>query len=187
MNHYIDIRLRPDPEFSAAHLMAALFSKLHRVLAQRGELQVGVSFPLMEQQHAGLGGVMRLFGDAKPLDMLMAEPWLLGMRDHTEVGAITLVPDYAQYRQLKRVQAKSSPERLRRRSIKCLGISEQEAKTRIPDSAAKWLNLPYLQLQSGSTGQRFRLFLELGPLQQAPQPGLFNRYGLSPSATIPWF
>ena len=33
--HYIDITLLPDPEFSHAHLLGALLSKLHRVLVQR--------------------------------------------------------------------------------------------------------------------------------------------------------
>ena len=30
MDHYMDIRLRPDPELSPSHLMNALFNKLHR-------------------------------------------------------------------------------------------------------------------------------------------------------------
>jgi CRISPR-associated endonuclease Csy4 len=30
--HYLDIQVQPDPEFPAAHLMNALFAKLHRAL-----------------------------------------------------------------------------------------------------------------------------------------------------------
>jgi CRISPR-associated endonuclease Csy4 len=32
MDHYLDIRLRPDPYFPEAMLMGALYSKLHRAL-----------------------------------------------------------------------------------------------------------------------------------------------------------
>ncbi len=44
MNHYLDIRLLPDPEFTATVLMSALFSKLHRGLAELGTGRVGVQF-----------------------------------------------------------------------------------------------------------------------------------------------
>lgn len=32
MDHYLDIRVLPDPEFSAQTLLEALFAKLHRAL-----------------------------------------------------------------------------------------------------------------------------------------------------------
>ncbi|MGV2442369.1 type I-F CRISPR-associated endoribonuclease Cas6/Csy4, partial [Bacillus atrophaeus ATCC 9372] len=83
--------------------------------------------------------------------------------------------------------AQSSPERLRRRFAKRHQLSEAEARERIPDSAAQMLKLPYLQLRSHSTGQHFRLFLQLGAAQEHPIAGTFNSYGLSQSATLPWF
>lgn len=45
MDHYLEIRVLPDPEFSSEMLMAALFAKLHRVLGARGQGDIGVSFP----------------------------------------------------------------------------------------------------------------------------------------------
>ncbi|WP_251265995.1 type I-F CRISPR-associated endoribonuclease Cas6/Csy4, partial [Enterobacter hormaechei] len=45
MDHYIEIRVLPDPEFSEEMLMAALMAKLHRALGQRGKGDIGVSFP----------------------------------------------------------------------------------------------------------------------------------------------
>lgn len=44
MDHYLEIRVLPDPEFSSEMLMAALFAKLHRVLGARGQGDIGVSF-----------------------------------------------------------------------------------------------------------------------------------------------
>ncbi|MDS0116062.1 type I-F CRISPR-associated endoribonuclease Cas6/Csy4, partial [Enterobacter hormaechei subsp. steigerwaltii] len=45
MDHYIEIRVLPDPEFSEEMLMPALMAKLHRALGQRGKGDIGVSFP----------------------------------------------------------------------------------------------------------------------------------------------
>ena len=67
------------------------------------------------------------------------------------------------------------------------GLDETQARERILDSAAEKVDLPFVQLQSRSTGQTFRLFLSLDPEQSAPTPGDFNAYGLSRNATIPWF
>ncbi|WP_152482130.1 type I-F CRISPR-associated endoribonuclease Cas6/Csy4, partial [Dickeya sp. DW 0440] len=36
-------------------------------------------------------------------------------------------------------------------------------------------------------GQPFLLFVEHGPLQDTPVAGVFSSYGLSATATIPWF
>ncbi len=45
MDHYQDIQVLPDPEFTQETLMAALFAKLHRALGARGKGDIGVSFP----------------------------------------------------------------------------------------------------------------------------------------------
>lgn len=45
MDHYLDIRLRPDPEFPPAQLMSVLFGKLHQALVAQGGDRIGVSFP----------------------------------------------------------------------------------------------------------------------------------------------
>lgn len=44
MDHYIDIRLRPDPDFAPAMLMGALYNKLHRALFDLQAEDLGVSF-----------------------------------------------------------------------------------------------------------------------------------------------
>jgi CRISPR-associated endonuclease Csy4 len=109
------------------------------------------------------------------------------MRDHTEVTPVTSVPADATQRQLRRVQAKSSPERLRRRQMRRHGLTEEQALERVPDSAAEFLKLPFVSLASATTGQTFPLYLGLGTPAPIAQAGTFNAYGLSTSATIPWF
>ena len=187
MHDYLDLHLRLDPEFPAHQLMAALFTKLHRVLAQVQASTIGVSFPGYGLSPATLGNTLRLFGPALDLARLMEHPWLTGVKNHTIVGAITPVPITATCRRLQRVQAKSNPERLIRRHIRRHDLSEAEVRAIYEGAQAQRLQLPFVALTSGSSGQAFKLFLKLGPAEGQPQPGVFNAYGLSPTATVPWF
>lgn len=185
MDHYLDIRLRPDPDFASIDLLSALVSKLHRALANRAKGDIGVSFPGYRGRY--LGDHLRLHGSAGALQAFVGMQWLAGMRDHVEMGEPLPVPSGARHRIVRRVQAKSSPERLRRRRMKRHGISQDQAQALIPDAAAESLALPYVQLRSGSSGQRFPLFIDHRPPQASPQGGTFSSYGLSDTATVPWF
>jgi CRISPR-associated endonuclease Csy4 len=187
MSYYLDIHLRPDPEFPAHQLMAALYSKLHRALVQMGNRHVAVSFPGYSVSPPNLGNCLRLIGPETELHRLQSLEWLRGMRDHVDMSSLARVPTHAQARALRRVQAKSSPERLRRRQMRRHGLSTEEAMRRIPDSAVETLRLPFVHLASSSTGQRFRFFLKLDEPAPGPVAGEFNAYGLSATATIPWF
>jgi CRISPR-associated endonuclease Csy4 len=182
---YVDIRLLPDPEFPVNVLMNALYGKLHRGLAAQGGQNIGLSFPDVTRN--GLGARLRLHGSAVPLASFMVGDWLRGMRDHITISETGPVPTPKGYRVVRRVQAKSNPERLRRRLVMRKGISAEQAKQAIPDSAAERLTLPYVILNSQTTGQQFRLFVEHLPLQEQPSPGPFSAYGLSSTATVPWF
>lgn len=201
MDHYVDFRLLPDAEFAPAMLMAALFTKLHKALAAGALQTIGVSFPQMDVGDAAparasrtgahpryaLGQLLRLHGTSLALHTLLTTDWLTGMRDHVTCGAVLVVPTDAQHRVVSRVQAKSSSERLRRRQMRRHGLTAEQAQERIPDSAAKTLNLPFLTLRSQSTGQTFRMFIRLGPEQATAVPGEFGAYGLSSQTTVPWF
>ncbi|AXT48023.1 MULTISPECIES: type I-F CRISPR-associated endoribonuclease Cas6/Csy4 [Chromobacterium] len=185
MDHYLDIRLRPDPEFAPTLLMNALFAKLHRALSEQGRDDIGVSFPRAAPA-AALGDTLRLHGGHAALQRLMAGDWLSGMRDHIALAAIQPVPPQAEAWQVRRKQAKTNPDKERRRLVRRLGISAEEAAQRFPDSAARRLTLPFLTLNSASTGQRYQLHIEQRPAP-ATRSGRFNTFGLSPDATVPWF
>jgi len=187
MDHYIDITVLPDPEFPATTLMNALFAKLHRGLVDHGGQDIGVSFPEVMLGKRTLGQRLRLHGNSVSLDRLMAIGWMQGMRDHVTITSVQPVPAGVQHRVVRRVQAKSSPERLRRRLMARKSIDAETARTAIPDSAAEMLELPYVELASRSTEQRFRLFIEHLEPVPTPREGTYGSYGLSTSATIPWF
>ncbi len=188
--HYIDITLLPDPEFAPAHLLGALVAKLHRGLAQAQATDIGVSYPLHVSQPPSrrtLGTVLRLHGTPDALQRLMAQNWLHGMRDHTQVGELRPAPADAQHITVRRRQFKTNADRLRRRRMQRKGETAAEAAAAIPDSVERQPDLPFVQLRSSSTGQPFCLCIEHGAPQPGPVPGAFNAYGLAQEATVPWF
>lgn len=187
MDHYIDITVLPDPEFPATTLMNALFAKLHRGLVDHGRRDIGVSFPDVVQSKRTLGPRLRLHGNRASLDRLMVIGWTQGMRDHIAVTAIRAVPSEAVHRIVRRVQAKSSPDRLRRRLVARRSITPEAAQAAIPDSVARMLSLPYVEIASRTTGQRFKLFIEHLEPKPSAVPGKFGTYGLSANVTVPWF
>lgn len=186
MDRYIDFRVLPDPEHAQPQLMNVLYGKLHLALAELGTGDVGVSFPDAEKV-GSLGGRLRLHGTADALERLMRINWTAGMRDYVAQSAVIPVPADAKFRSLYRVQAKSNPDRLRRRMMKRHNVDAKTAAGQIPDSAAEMLKLPFVQIKSLSSGEHFRLFFQLGPLEQKARSGVFNAYGLSRVATVPWF
>lgn len=188
--HYIDITILPDPEFSHAHLIGALLSKLHRALVQRGAGDIGVSFPMHVNAPVTkrtLGPIVRLHGTPHALQALDAMNWLKGMRDHIALSSVLEVPAGASHRQVLRRQFKTSAERLRRRRMQRKGETAEQAAEAIPLHVERKPNLPFANLRSLSTGQTFALFVEHGPELPQPLPGSFNTYGLSQGTTIPWF
>lgn len=188
MDSYIDIRVLHDPEFTCQTLLNALYGKLHRVLAEIKSTSIGVSFPRVDQKKPSFGNLLRLHGSRGMLEEVMKRNWLKGMRDHVDVTEVKAVPPKTSYVFVRRVQAKSNPDRLRRRLLRRHNISEEEARQRIPDSVSgKRLRLPFLRLRSHSTNQNFPLFIEHIKTQEHQEDDSFNTYGLSASATVPWF
>ena len=188
MDKFIDISIRSDPEFSDSTIMNTLFWRFHGVLVKLKVSSVGVSFPGYDNAKPLLGNRLRLHGSQRDLENVMHENWLKALTDHVRVSNIQAVPDNAMYRIVRRVQAKSNPERLRRRQMKRHSLSKEEVRQRLPDNMkAQQLQLPFIQLKSRSSAQHFRLFIEHMPLQEPPTDGEFTTYGLSKSATIPWF
>lgn len=184
MDYYIDVQVLPHIEFSDSILMDELFSYLHKGLVQYGKGEIGISFPNVDKK---LGSLLRLHGNQLALERLMNSCWHNRLKDEIKVSAITPIPGEVTYRIVKRVQVKSNPERLIRRSVKKGWLSAEEAALKISNKTEKKLSLPYLKLKSISTGQSFRLFVEHGPILNKPKPGSFSAYGFSSDATIPWF
>ena len=187
MDHYLDIGLLPDPEFSVQILMNALYSKLHRALVSLKVNNIGVSFPRYQRRPKALGNTLRLHGNLAALIELQKTDWLKGMRDHAAISDVQRVPSVVRYIQINRRQYKTNANRLRRRRMKRKGETYEQALQAIPDSVERKPDLPFLSMRSLSTGQVFCLFLDQCMAQDKPVAGEFDSYGLSKQATVPWF
>ena len=187
MTHYTDIHILNVPEIAQEHILEKLFAKIHLALAELKRSDIGLSFPDVDEKRPSLGRRLRLHGPAQGLRSLLDKAGVPAMRDYLRLGEILPTPEQATFRQVRRVQAKSSAERLRRRLAKRHNLSMEEAAARIAESVAKKVDLPFIRLQSQSSGQTFHLFISHGALRQTPIFGEFNAYGLSSEATIPWF
>lgn len=189
MDHYIDLRLRPDPDFPPPMLMSALYGRLHRALFDQDTNDIGVSFP---DHKTGVrartpGDRLRLHGQHQSLTQLMAQPWLAGMRELVETGDILPVPDGVLHRVVRRRQFKTGNDSQVKRYARRHAIDLEEARARFARSNEPRITLPFVSLNSRSSQQRFALFIEHGEPQPTPVGGSFNHYGLSQGATIPWF
>lgn len=186
MDHYVDIRVLPTPEIAEPHVLNALAGRLHVALTELQSDDIGVSFPRFQLDPPRLGNVLRLHSIRPRLEELMQRPWIRGVSDYVHVGTLSAVPQAVTYCTVRRVQVQSSADRIRRRQMRRHGWTLEEAQARIPDTAEGRLALPFLRLSSSSTGQLFRLFIEQRR-SDLPVQGLFNTYGLSQTATVPWF
>ena len=183
MDYYVDITILPDPEFRATVLLNALYTKLHKALCDIQSTNIGVSFPKHE---VTLGNILRVHASEKDLKNLQELNWIAGMSGYCKESLITLVPEGAKFRIVSRKQAKTSQAKLRR-LIKRGSMLENEAREYKEKMLSHELDSPYVELMSGSSRQKYRRYINHGELFDLPTPGYFDQFGLSKSATIPWF
>lgn len=189
MDHYIDIRLRPDPDFSPAMLMGVLYGKLHRALFDLEANDISISFP---DHKTGVrartpGDRLRIHGERARLDQLMAMSWLKGIGELIDCGEIGIVPGDAKHCIVRRRQFNTGSPSRAKRYAKRHDIAQSEAQELLRVPAERRIELPFVQVASRSNGERFAMFIEHGRPQATPTPGQFNYYGLSHGATVPWF
>lgn len=183
MDYYYEITLLPDPELPATVLMNAVYIKLHKALCDLNSTSIGVSFP---KYKLTLSNVLRLHGSESDLDKLQALNWLGALSGYCEVGTIKSVPADSNFRTVSRKQTTMSQSKLRRLLKRC-SITKEEAKNYKAKMFSKGLDNPYIELLSESNGHRHRRYIEFGPLLDKPVAGQFDQFGLSKTATVPWF
>jgi CRISPR-associated endonuclease Csy4 len=183
---YIDMRLMSDEETKLNQVIEILFVCLHRLLVEMKSDSVAVVFPDYRADLGHVGGRIRLIGPANKLEAISESLLGFGIKDNIKLSPIAEIPNGAKHRTFSRVQVKCNPERVRRRRMKRHGISAEEALIAIPDSMAKTNNYPFIQVKSSSTGQSFQMYFRVSE-ELSPVDGVFNSYGLSSTATVPWF
>lgn len=192
MQFYLDITLIPNDDFKPSILLNKAYQQLHLSLVEhknrQGYSQIGVSFPEYQAERRRLGRKIRVFApERKLLDDLKLQEWFDLLSDYIHITSIRVVPDTVeQYVSFKRQQIKSNRERLARRLVTRYGISEEQAQERLGGFKSKRLALPYVSLQSLSTGHPMRLFIKQEAVTETEKQE-FNTYGLSKGGGVPWF
>lgn len=183
MNYYIDITLQPDAEMRENVLLNKVYTKFHKVLCDEQSTNIGVSFP---EYKVLLGRVIRIHGGLETLTKLQALNWLGGLSGYCKVSDILPIPEQVQYRIISRKQSNMTNAKLNR-LIKRKTISAEEIKAYKAKMFTKGLDNPYFELESGSTGHLHRRYIQFGDLLPKAIVGEFDQFGLSKTATVPWF
>lgn len=192
MKYYLDITLLPDGEANFGFLWQAVYRQVHLALVEsktpKGDSTVSVSIPEYGARAFPLGSKLRLLASSKgSLESLDIDKWLARLKDYTHSTSIKSVPEkVTQFARFNRRQFKTNIQRLARRRMKRQGVSFEEAIEYYASFKDKESKLPYINMKSLSKDESFKFFIEQELLAE-PIEGVFNCYGLSGAATVPWF
>ncbi len=196
MKHYVEITLLPTDDIGHYFLWSKIYQQLHLALVELTAGQggsVGFSFPEYSAKQPRLGRKLRVFAPTETqLAQFNTQKWLERLSDYCHISSIRTVPEQTQHAVFVRKQCVNNPERLARRRAKRKGETVEQALSHFAGFEGEFLTLPFVALESLSTASsaeanhRFKLFVAQ-QLVSKPQAGSFNCYGLSQSATIPWF
>lgn len=192
MKVYTDITLLPNADISHYFLWEKVFQQVHLGLASQlsadDSSAIAVAMPEYDADKNHLGSKLRLLAPEESyLEKLDIRQYLSRLADYVHVTGIRPVPDKDfQHCVYRRLQPKSSNERMARRKAKRQGITLEEARKQLAGREEAFTRLPFVNMKSQTTGQRFRLFIDR-QLADQPVAGHFSSYGLSHGATVPDF
>ncbi len=193
MTYYQDIELYPDNEIDIAFLRNKVYTKLHKAIFDLSTTNIGISFPQSDKK---LGCIIRIHSTQGKLNELQNLNWLGGLSGYCKVGDILPVPDKVDgYLTVSRIRQNMSLARMQKKIAhqKSKGYlkTNEDIKAYEKQYKAKMFKTglynPYLELQSTSTGNKYRIYIAFGTIQKQPESGEFNKFGLSPTATVPIF
>ncbi len=195
MSHYQELTLLQHEEVPLFALWGKVYVQIHLALtelqAALGTGKVGVAFPEYRfdaaVQMGRLGSKLRVFADdAAILQQLNLSQHLRRYADYVQLSAVAAVPAEHGLACYARVQVKSGAERATRRLIKRHPELNYETELARLQALSVHSALPFIQLNSLSSKQAFRLFIAKSEATVV-QTGDFGTYGLSNSATVPDF
>lgn len=187
MGHYFEMAIRPDPDFVVETIINSVYNRFHLILADQKELNIGISFPDYDLSAKRLGSRLRFHGEVNHLTVLKPLLQQGGVQDYVSSTEIQVLPQTSEYVAVHRVQVKSNPLRLARRYARRHQITEEEALLKYQSAKSEYVSLPYVVMNSRSSGQRFRLFIRQERVNENNGKGRFNTYGLSKEATLAYF
>lgn len=189
----------PDADIHVGFLWQKIYTQLHIALVSvkkiNGNSDVAVSFPEYGNKVFPLGAKLRLFASTQEqLQQLDINQRLIRLTDYSHCTSIKSVPEAKQFACFSRKQFKTNIERQARRRMKRTTESFEECVAYLMEKGFEdhQSDLPYINIESSSTQEdqkskhRFRLFIDRTLLDKSVVSE-FNCYGLSKTATVPWF
>jgi CRISPR-associated endonuclease Csy4 len=183
MDSYLNITVLPDEEMNENELLNKAYSKLHKALFDLQANNIGVSFPEFKCKP---GRVLRIHSNATRLQQLQQLNWLGGLLGYCKVSDIQKVPSKVEYRVISRIQPTMTMSKLNR-LIKRGSLTQDKVASYKTKMLSKRLENPFIELISNSGGQLYSRYIEVGHPKNDPVEGEFDYFGLSKTATIPWF
>lgn len=187
MNKYIELTVNNDQAIPSYVLMSAVFEQIHLALVSMNSSQIGISFPVATNKY--IGNKIRLHGSEESLTAIMAYGWMQQFVGFIDYSHVKDIPENHTHRIVSRIQIKSVPLSRVHRYMKRHNVSKEVAESALKSNTQSFSSsFPYIRVMSQSTGGKvFNLAINQQKEQEEPIKGKFNAYGLSESATIPWF
>lgn len=196
MKYYVDITLLPSDDIGIHFLWQKLYQQVHLALveaqATTKNASIAACFPEYRaskgKSKAFLGNKLRLLAQSQEvINQLNIEKWLNRLSDYIHIKETKAVPaDITSYAQFSRYQPKAPKERLARRRAKKHQQDYETALAHYADMDETKTKLPFIQLASLSSDNRFNLYIKHEPVDTLIDQG-FSPYGLSPKSSIPMF
>ncbi|MDT8403256.1 type I-F CRISPR-associated endoribonuclease Cas6/Csy4 [Sulfuriflexus sp.] len=205
MNYYQDLTLMPNTEVNLGYIWKKVFQQVHIALVDNrvgdNESAIALSIPgyksgASKEKYFPLGDKLRLLAaNEDALVKLDIHQWLKRLSDYCHIKPIKAVPaSIKQYAQFKRKPVKSIEKKAKRRAEHLNKPYAEVLAYLLKEGRSDKSSLPYINVESQETKKRvaqgvscqFSLFIEQ-MLFDAPASGKFDCYGLSKTATVPWF
>lgn len=202
MFYYQELTLIEQVEISAYFIWSKLYTQLHLAFVEiKGEdntIDIGVSFPEYVYNkgegiisEVNLGNKLRIFALSQDkLQNLQLDKWLERIKDYVHISQISSVPEQriTAYASFQKKQFKTNAERLARRYVKRHPGIELTDKliTAYKNSVVSTTDLPFIQMNSLTTKQPYKLFIQKN-IGQKSNEHKFSTFGLSSTSSVPEF
>jgi CRISPR-associated endonuclease Csy4 len=200
MKFYLDITLLPDAEANLGFIWQKVYQQIHLALVENktanGNSTIAISFPEYGNGVFPLGNKLRLLAsNQEMLKTLEVTKWLNGLNDYVHCTSIKGVPlNVTTFACFSRKQVKRNMDRLARRRAKRKQESLKQALQYYADFNDQNSKLPFVNIVSLSSNDsvkfsnknKFRLFINKETFEKSYE-GEYSCYGLSNTATVPWF
>jgi len=180
MNKYIDIKVKARKNTKESSVVSEVVAEIHKYLSRNDINTIGLSYPNM---YPALGNVIRIHGTEEELEKMYDEALWEGFS--VSATRIKRIPENVEYVKISRVRNKMNNAKLNR-LIRRNSISTEDIKKYRVKMVSSGLDNVYLQLCSETNNNHYKRFMAVSNMTEEVT-GVFDMFGMSAVATVPWF